>query len=85
MLEAAELIAFLIYTSLIFFIKDYYIIFAVLAINIILMLSLRVNIKKRNCIYNKTFAFYNIYSSNKYIARKYQTWSTYRNKTYFSL
>lgn len=46
MLYSLGLIAFLVYTSLIFFIKEYYMLLAVLAINAILMLILKINIKK---------------------------------------
>lgn len=46
MIASLELIVFLSYTCLIFFVKSYYLVEIIFAINLILMLGLRANIKK---------------------------------------
>lgn len=51
------LIAFIIYTSLIFFIKEYYLLAGSLIINIILMFILKINIKKASLFILKLLPF----------------------------
>lgn len=64
MKNLAKLIIFLIYTILIFFIQNYYMLLLIAIINLILMIILKINFKKALANLMRNYCNYIIYSDN---------------------
>lgn len=71
MKNVIKLLIFLTYTILIFFIKSYLLITAITAINIIMMLVIKVNLNKALKNLMRNYDIYIIYSFNQHYCIRY--------------
>lgn len=85
MLVLTQFILFLIYTSLIFFIKSYYLLAFVFGINIILMIVLKINAKKACTFLFKLLPFILFTSVLNILLGELELGILCRNKINFSL